>query len=119
MLYCNPQRMFELRGIKKPLPFMVKNGFSYNVAWRYFHGQVTRADLEHIETLCLQLNCTPNDLLEWHPAKDVPQNPSHPLNALRPKTDTQTITQLLSDFPTDKIEELQKAILELKNTTDK
>ena len=115
MLFCNPKKMFELRGIKNPLAFMVKNGFSYNVAWRFFNGQVTRVDIQHIETLCIQLNCTPNDIFQWQPPADFPDNPSHPLQALRPKPDTKTIAQLLSDFPTDKVEELEKAILQLKN----
>ncbi len=119
MLFCNPQKMFELRGIKKPLTFMTQNGFSYNVAWRYFNGQVTRIDLTHIETLCIHLNCTPNDIIEWHPDKTVPENPAHPLQSLRPKTDNPTITQLLSDFPTDKVDELADAIRHLKNSSDK
>lgn len=115
MFFCNPKKMFELRGIKKPLPTLVKWGLTYNIAWRIFNGQATRIDLAHVEILCLNLNCTPNDILEWHPAKDTPDRPDHPLQALRPKQNAQTITQLLSDFPVDKIEELEKAIQDLKN----
>ncbi len=117
MFSVNPSAMFELRGIKKPLASMVKWGFTYNIAWRIFNNKAIRIDLAHLEILCLNLNCTPNDIIQWQPAKDAPQNPAHPLQALRPKTDTQTITQMLSDFPVDKVEELEKAILLLKNKT--
>jgi len=106
--------MFELRGIKKPLASMVKWGLTYNIAWRVFNGQISRIDLNHLETLCLNLNCTLNDIIEWHPTKDTPELPDHPLQALRPKKDNQTIAQLLTDFPVEKVEELEKLIRELK-----
>lgn len=115
MLFVNPTKIFALRNIPKPYASMVKWGLTYNIAWRIYQGQVTRIDLAHLEIICLNLNCTPNDIIEWHPANDTPQRPDHPLQALQPKKDDKTLTQILSDFPPDKVQELEKAIQELKN----
>ena len=112
MIICNPHPIFELRGIKKPLAFMVNLGFTYNIAWRIFNNKVTRFDLAHLDTLCVHLKCTPNDILQWNPPADTAAD--HPLQALRPKTNQQTIAQMLSDFPVVKVAELEKAIQELK-----
>jgi len=114
MFYCNPKKMFELRNIANPYATMVKWGLSYNTAWRIYQGQVSRIDLAHIERLCINLNCTPNDIIEWYPQKDAPKLPNHPLQALRPKTDAPSLGQMLSDFPVEKLEELGKFIQEQK-----
>jgi DNA-binding Xre family transcriptional regulator len=116
MLTLNLHKIFEVRGIKKPLAFMVKCGLTYNTAWRFLNGPLRRVDMKHLGKLCYELNCTPNDILQWHAPPNTIENADHPLNALKPAVNQPTISQLLQNFPISKLQDLQKAIEELKDS---
>jgi DNA-binding Xre family transcriptional regulator len=114
MLSINFHPIFELRGIKKPLAFMVKCGLTYNTAWRFNNGKIDRVDIKHLSNLCVALSCTPNDVLQWNSHAETVLPPNHPLHALKPAANTTSIPELLQNFPLDKLAELQKAIENLK-----
>ena len=67
--------------------------------------------LETVEKLCLSLNCTPNDLLEWTPSKDMAANSTHSLNALkRNEAILNNMAQLMNSVSLEKLEKIQEII---------
>lgn len=67
--------------------------------------------LETVEKLCLSLNCTPNDLLEWVPSRDMAANTTHSLNALkRNEAFLTNVTQLVNGASLEKLERIQEII---------
>lgn len=111
MLKVNILRVCDIRSINKPLSFFRNHGFSSASATRIAGGYMNSFSLETVEKLCLALNCTPNDLLEWVPPKDMAANTAHSLNALKRNNDSlATFTQLINGVPLDKLEKIHEII---------
>ncbi len=83
MIQYNFQRLFTIKGIIKPFAFLVKAGFSHNFATKVKNNRVNRLNLDLLERLCIALNCSPNDLMEFIPDNDKQLNPNHPLFSLQ------------------------------------
>jgi len=67
--------------------------------------------LDTVEKLCLALNCTPNDLLEWTPSKNMTVNDTHALNALKRNEDfLENVNRLVNNVPLEKLEKIQEII---------
>ena len=114
MLYTKINKLFELRGIRKPKDFLIQNGFSKNSAYNISRMRFTHLRLEVVEKLCLILSCTPNDLLEWKPSANssIPEN--HPLYALAPKN-YPNVNDIFKDVDISKIPQLITNIESLKS----
>jgi hypothetical protein len=67
MLKYNLRRLFLLKGVNKPIGYLIGAGFTRSVASRLANGKVTAISDRVIEKLCLTFKCTPNDLMEWTP----------------------------------------------------
>lgn len=113
MLRYNIQRMIHARGILKPFAFFTKAGFSSTFANKLKNNRVTRLDPQMIERLCLALNCTPNDLMEWEPDEGAPVEEGYALNRIRINKKALNITKTLHSVPLDKLEKIEKLIQEL------
>lgn len=83
MLTLNLTPIFRNRGIERPYAFLVKAGFTPHTANVLLNSKTRVFRLNHIEKLCLMLNCEPNDLLVWHPNKDEIIPGDHPLTKLK------------------------------------
>ncbi len=114
MLQLKVRKLLKLRGIDKHMKFLLENGFTYSVTYNICNLRRNSISLRSIEKLCVALSCTPNDLLEFHPAKDSPLPDSHPLNKLKP-SDTFNLFEVTKDIPNEKIPELKSAIEEIKS----
>jgi len=114
MLYTNIKKLFDLRGIKKPVKFLKENGFSDNTAYKIVSHRFTSLSLDKVEKLCIALSCTPNDLLEFKPDPNssIPEN--HPLQKLKP-TESFNIFDITKDIPNEKIPEFKSALEEIKS----
>jgi DNA-binding Xre family transcriptional regulator len=100
-----------MRSVTKPLSFFRNHGFSSATATRIAGGYMNSFSLETVEKLCLSLNCTPNDLLEWTPSKDMAANSTHSLNALKRNEAIQNnINQLMNSVSLEKLEKIQEII---------
>ena len=111
MLKVNILRVCTMRSITKPLSFFRNHGFSSATATRIAGGYMNSFSLETVEKLCLSLNCTPNDLLEWTPSKDMAANSTHSLNALKRNEAIQNnINQLMNSVSLEKLEKIQEII---------
>lgn len=112
MLIYNFQRVFKARGIDKPHAFLVKNGFTRNVATRMCTNKTDKIFLKHLEKVCLLLNCTPNDIIEWKPGIKSQNNADTALFALKKKQKSKGAEELLRGLPLSKLEELARIIKE-------
>ena len=111
MLKINIHRVCQMRNIDRPFSFFKNCGFSISSATRIASGNLKGFSLESFEKVCLALNCTPNDLLEWVPSKNANLSPNHSLNALkRTEATLASFTQLVNGVSLDKIEKIQEII---------
>jgi succinate dehydrogenase flavin-adding protein (antitoxin of CptAB toxin-antitoxin module) len=111
MLTFNFTRVFKLRGIDKPFSYLVKNGYSDNFATRVANNRIEKMNLKDVEKLCVLLQCTPNDLLQWIPNKEDENIEKHPLYSLKRTDKVEELTKVLHSVPLDKLEEIEKMIL--------
>ncbi|NLT51332.1 MAG: helix-turn-helix transcriptional regulator [Ignavibacteria bacterium] len=109
MLQFNFTRIFKARGIDKPFSFLVNSGYSANTATRIANNRVNRFDLADLEKICLLLNCTPNDILEWIPAKEDENNENHPFASLKRTGLEIQVLQVLNTLPINELTELLNA----------
>lgn len=112
MLKPNIQRILAGRAIDKGYTYLVKRGFSMNLAAHLNTGNMKEVHLADIEKLCLLFQCTPNELLEWAPAEkenDVETQPLRNLIRVNPKVNIRTI---LNALPYAQIAEMEKMISE-------
>jgi len=115
MLVFNPQRMFALRMIDKPHSMLVKNGFAKSSATNLLKYLNLRITVEHVEKLCLILNCTPNDLFEWRSRanESIPEN--HALNSLKRHEKSENLTDLIKNIPVEKLSQINDLLREMQN----
>ncbi|MBS1793402.1 MAG: helix-turn-helix transcriptional regulator [Acidobacteria bacterium] len=116
MLIPNVQRMMRLRGIEKYYSFLTGLGFVPSTARDILKGVISALKFDQIEKLCLALNCTPNDLLDWQPGKKQAVAETHSLNALKRAAGGDELPQILSELPTDKIAQLVEVLKDFKGS---
>lgn len=115
MLDLNVKRILDLRGISRPFTFLLENGFIRSTAHKFVHGQVWQIKLDQIEKLCLLLNCTPNDLFEWRPGKNVSAPENHAIKALIKGKAAPPLSQIVKDIPIEKLDRIEGLLNQLKN----
>ncbi|MFN8277921.1 MAG: helix-turn-helix transcriptional regulator [Chitinophagales bacterium] len=113
MLQLNLKRIFKARGVQQPYKFLTDGGFVSFTAHKYKNAQVRQIRLDHIERLCILLNCTPNDIFEWFPDDLLENRNDHPLNCIRQREKTVDINKKLARLPLQKLEEIEQYISQL------
>ena len=114
MLKLDAKKIFLLRGIEKTTNFLVRMGFSYPKASRFLEAKSNIVDLRDLEKLCIALNCTPNDLLDWKPDSNTVLPETHALNNLINTGNTKNLQQLVKDIPAEKLKLIENLLEELK-----
>ena len=105
----------RLRGVEKHYKTLLDLGFVPSTARSFLGGTAALVKLEHVEKLCVALNCTPNDLLEWRPdASQAAVAETHSMNNLK-RADENDLAKLLNEVPSDKFEQILDLLQELKN----
>lgn len=110
MLILNLSRIFRARSIAQPYKFLVTNGFVPFIAHKYKNSKVTQIRVDHIEKLCIALNCTPNDLFEWFPDDLLDNRDDHPLSSIRKRDKKLDINKMLAKLSLQKLEEVEQLI---------
>ena len=110
MLTLNLSRIFKARAIEQPYIFLVTHGFVPFIAHKYKNSKVIQIRVDHIEKLCIALNCTPNDLFEWFPDNLLDNREDHPLHSIRKRDKKIDINKMLSKLSLQKLEEVEKLI---------
>ncbi len=114
MLKFNPKRILGLRGIGKPVGFLVRMGFDYPQASRFLKAASPSVKIKHIEQLCIALNCTPNDLFEWKSDGEKILADGHSLNVLNRGEGTKNLQEMVKDVPSDKLALIEDLLDALK-----
>jgi len=112
MLKLNIQRILAGRAIDRPFTYLVKQGFSKNLATRMNTSKMKQVNLADIEKLCLLFQCTPNELLEWVPADKQTDTDTQPLRDLIRVNPKVNIRAVLNSLPYAQIAEMEKLIVE-------
>jgi DNA-binding Xre family transcriptional regulator len=115
MLVFNLTNIFQARGITNPAGFLRKNGFSYDSAHRFSSAQMVKPSLVLIERLCIVLNCTPNDILEWRPDEGASYKDNLALAGLKKEKKEYNYLKMIKDLPLEKIDAIEKVINEMKD----
>jgi DNA-binding Xre family transcriptional regulator len=114
MFILNIKKILTAKGISNYQKFLKSAGFSTNQTYYLLSLSPATIRLANLEKLCIALNCTPNDLIEWTPQKsdNIPQ--SHQLFHLKPK-ETFDFKAISSDIPVSKLPELKSIIENFKS----
>jgi DNA-binding Xre family transcriptional regulator len=117
MLRFRLHSMLESKGIVNGYRFLIKNGFSPDVATRCANDKIEQLKLSHINTLCTIFHCTPNDLLEWTPGKNEILSDNHPLKTLERKEKPFNIISHIKQLSPDQVKEVEKLISKINSST--
>ncbi len=82
------------------------------MASRIVKNKLGSIRLKTLEKICLALNCTPNDLLEWYPSENYHDTERYALHAIKAKDPMHTakISKLMHELPLGVLEELESFI---------
>lgn len=90
---------------------MKEAGFADSLASNLKNNRIKRLNLPTIERLCILLQCTPNDFMEWIPDKDTAGvSPDHPINRIKKTDKVVDIAKALSSVPLEKLGEIEALI---------
>ena len=112
MLKWNFKKMFRMRGIDNPFTYLRKLGLSHDVAYRIANDKCDKISMKHLAILCTALNCTPDDLIEWHPAGKEKTDARKAVHALIPGKEGADAAELLRGIPAKQMKELAKMLKE-------
>jgi DNA-binding Xre family transcriptional regulator len=113
MLKYNFKRIFNERGITKPVGYLHKHGFNNQTAARISSHRFKDIRAAQLEKVCLALHCTPNDIFEWIP-DEKHKNLNHPLTKLIRTTVPEQVANLFKEIPIDKLPEFTEQIKNLR-----
>lgn len=117
MLFFNLNHIFKLRGIDKPYSYLKSLGFSHMISTRLANNEADSMKAYMIEKICLDLNCTPNDLMEYQPDEEA-KGDDVQLNSLI-RHNEEDLKAMLKDIPLEKLDELKKFVDQLKDKDKK
>jgi DNA-binding Xre family transcriptional regulator len=110
MLSFNVTPIFKARNIDRPYTYLVKAGFSSQMAHSIVNNQVKTLNLKQVELLCRILVCEPNDLLAFSPDKDQLYPADHPLLKLQVTDTNEDLSETLAAMPYKQLKALSQQI---------
>lgn len=105
--------MIRMRGHSNPLRYLQEQGFPYRVCYFMLKGSVTLVKFSQLEQLCRLLHCTPNDLLEWVPKEETPEELSLPLSKLLRRNTSAPLVNAIQSIPSDKLDQALELLKKL------
>ena len=114
MLSLNIRRVMRLRGVDDHYNFLKKLGFPTSSARKILDGEYFEIKLHQIEAVCLALNCTPNDILEWQQGSSQNVSETHSLNSLK-RSGEKDLPKILNQIPLEKFEQIAGILQDLKS----
>ena len=105
MLEYNLHKIYKLRGISKPMGYLMKNGFTRATANSLAYRKQTAMKLQVMERLCELFKCTPNELMEWTPDTQEKDKVEHPLYGMKKETDVYSFKELTENMTIREIKE--------------
>lgn len=109
-IILNLKPLLTARNIQFPLTYLVKIGINSKSASKILHGEAVQVNFKQLTALCINLNCTPNDLFSLRSIK-LPEN--HQLKALRKLEDE--VVNPITVFENKSLEQIEKLMKDLGN----
>lgn len=108
MLVLKLKEYLTESGKQEPLKFLVKSlGIKKGKAYKLLNGKQQSINHADLSKLCLELQCTPNDLYYWQPSPSMPIRPNHPiLLQLTPPLAISTWNEALKHFTAAEAQQL-------------
>lgn len=105
-LIINIQPVLNYRNIKHPMKFLIGIGINSASANKLLHGKAVQLNLKQLTAICINLNCTPDDIFAL---RDLTLKPKHALNKLKKhNSKTPNITEWLAEKTVEEVSELFK-----------
>lgn len=105
-IVLNLQPVLQARNINNPFAYLIKIGINSNSANKMLKGEIVQLNFNQMTTLCLSLNCTPNDLFAL---REMTLPEFHELNKikeLKKEEDTLTVSEWLNRKSVDEVQEI-------------
>lgn len=96
------------RNIAHPFTFLLKAGINNTTANKMLKGEAVQFNLKQLTDLCMQLNCTPNDLFALRDLPLPEHHALHEIQVLVPNKTIKTVKEWLSDKTLEEVKELMK-----------
>lgn len=113
MFLFNLKTLLLSKGHEHPHAFLVNLGIDSTTASYYLNNKRKHITLKHLELICVNAFCTPDDFLYWKPSKKEHDVPKHPLQKLaNPKVPY--LLPYIQQFTPEQLRQLQKAIDEIQ-----
>jgi DNA-binding Xre family transcriptional regulator len=109
MLKFNIKNLIKMRGVREPMGFLMKHGFTRNESGRIANEKIKMLKLKQIERLCRAFKCEPNHLFAYEGEAEAGQ----PMTELRAVTDAD-MRYIEADIPLGKLEEFRRKVEEVK-----
>lgn len=110
MIKLNLRHALKSKGIEDAHKFLKQCGITYHSASKMLNNNTESINFTYLEKICLELNCTVDDLLIWIPDANNKPHESHPLYKLEHKGSNETITQKIRKLPFDKVQQINNYI---------
>ena len=113
MLKLQIKELLVAKSIEHPVKWLTGIGISKEVARKLVNNKQVSISKKHIELICLNAFCTPNDLFKWVPDNKGHDVKHHPLQKLR----NVILPNLLAEHKQLSVEEMHEynaAIAEIK-----
>ena len=110
------ERLVE-RGIKFPYKTLLNLKIGRESAKQMLKGEVLQIRFDHLYKLCIFLNCTPKELIKYHPASSLLHNDQSPLAEWRYQPDIALAEELLQLTPIE-LEQMNQFLKEIKGKTN-
>lgn len=114
MLRLNTKKIFAARAIDRPQAFLRKKGFSPHTASDIATGRTAQIKFKVLEKLCLALNCTPHDVMEWEPDEVVKNPEQFEMRILIKDKEIIKLNEQLRGLTLTDVEEVNRFVLEMR-----
>ena len=99
-----------MKGIARPFSYFLSLGYSGNMATRMANNRVGQMNLAMLEKICRDLNCTPNDLIDFKPSTNSALPKDHALHSLTKTEITNEVFEKINTLPLEKIQQIHDVI---------
>ncbi len=106
MIKLNLKPIFKMKGITKPVKYLIEKGHSGSYANAVINDKPSSIPFKKLEQFCIDFNCTPNDLFDFIPENDQKLSDDHALYSISKGDALGEIHKLLNDLPVSRIQEL-------------
>ncbi len=106
MITLNIARIATIKGIQRPYTFLVKQGFSPQMAKTMLSGRAQSLHFAYLERLCRIFRCEPYDLFDYRPHYDMLSSSTDHLAFLTKPAEVKDLRSLLANLSVKEMEAL-------------